>query len=248
RRSAAYASVSAAVPAAPAQTLRIGQGTMAPSSPRQHRPSSSQTGDLLLLRTVVHMHDAAAIAVEWAAAEGWNPGVDDAERLARADPGAFLCVELDGEVVATVSCALYGDRYGFIGFYIVREDLRGQGLGRPLFDRALARAGDRVVGLDGVLEQQATYERAGFELAHRSARYEGSGGGTRPAGVVDLADVPYDELVAYDAAVFGAPRSAFLDAWVAGRPAGMALAAPDDAGLRGYAIGRRCREGVRAGP
>ena len=194
------------------------------------------------------MHDAAAIAVEWAAAEGWNPGVDDAERLARADPGAFLCVELDGEVVATVSCALYGDRYGFIGFYIVREDLRGQGLGRPLFDRALARAGDRVVGLDGVLEQQATYERAGFELAHRSARYEGSGGGTRPADVVDLADVPYDELVAYDAAVFGAPRSAFLDAWIAGRPAGMALAAPDDAGLRGYAIGRRCREGVRAGP
>ena len=31
-------------------------------------------------------------------------------------------------------------------------DLRGQGLGLALFERALERAGDRVVGLDGVLE------------------------------------------------------------------------------------------------
>src|SRR5215218_8157994 len=75
------------------------------------------------------MHDAAAIAVQWAAEEGWNPGLDDGERFARADPGAFLCTERDGEVVATVSCARYGEAYAFIGMYIVRPDLRGQGSG-----------------------------------------------------------------------------------------------------------------------
>jgi predicted N-acetyltransferase YhbS len=194
------------------------------------------------------MHDASAIAVEWAALEGWNPGLDDAQRFARADPGAFLCTEHDGDVVATVSCALYGDDYAFIGFYIVREDLRGQGFGRPLFDRALARAGDRVVGLDGVLEQEATYARSGFELAHRNARYEGSGGGVRPDEVVELAQVPHQELLAYDAAIFGAERRAFLETWMAARPSGMTLAVRDGDGLRGYAIGRPCREGVRAGP
>jgi GNAT superfamily N-acetyltransferase len=194
------------------------------------------------------MQEAAAVAAEWAAAEGWNPGVDDAERFARADPGAFLCTELDGEVVATVSCALYGEDYAFVGFYFVREDLRGQGLGLELFERALTRAGDRVVGLDGVLDEQETYQRTGFEFARVNTRYEGSGGGRRPREVVDLADVPLADLLAYDTSVFGTERRAFLEAWIAGRPAGMTLAAPDGAGLAGYAVGRRCGEGVKVGP
>ena len=194
------------------------------------------------------MQGPADIAVEWAAAEGWNPGLDDAERFVRADPHAFLWTERDGAVVATVACALYGDDYAFIGFYIVDPDLRGQGLGGALLERALARAGERVVGLDGVLEQQETYERSGFVLAHRNTRYQGSGGGVRPAAVVDLAEVRRAELVAYDAAIFGAKRAAFLDAWVGGRPPGMALAVRDADALRGYAIGRPCREGVKAGP
>ena len=191
---------------------------------------------------------AAAIAAEWAAAEGWNPGLDDVERFARADPGAFLCSQHDGAVVATVSCALYGDAYAFIGFYIVREDLRGQGLGLALFQRALARADGRVIGLDGVPAQEETYERSGFELAHRNTRYECSGGGERPVELVDLCDLPVEALHAYDASVFGCSRRAFLDAWVADRPPGMALALADGDGLRGYAVGRPCRTGVKVGP
>jgi GNAT superfamily N-acetyltransferase len=194
------------------------------------------------------MDVAAAIAAEWAAAEGWNPGLDDVERFARADPGAFLCTEQDGAVVATVSCALYGDAYAFIGFYIVREDRRGRGLGVELFERALARADGRVIGLDGVLAQEGTYERSGFELAHRNTRYEGSGGGVRPVELVDLCDLPVEALHAYDARVFGCERRAFLDAWVADRPPGMALALTDGGELRGYAVGRPCRTGVKVGP
>src|SRR5689334_6412516 len=194
------------------------------------------------------MHDAATIAVAWADAEGWNPGRDDAQRFSRADPGAFLCTEHDGEVVATVSCALYGAGYAFIGFYIVHEDLRGQGHGMALFQRALERAGDRVVGLDGVLEQQETYARSDFVFAHCNTRYECSGGGVRPAELVDLDSVPRDELIDYDAGVFGTDRAAFLDAWVTDRPPGMALAARDGDGLRGYIVGRRSAQGVKAGP
>jgi GNAT superfamily N-acetyltransferase len=111
---------------------------------------------------------AAKAALAWAEAEGWNPGLDDEQRFLAADPDSFLATERDGEVVATVSCALYGDAYAFIGFYIVRSDLRGRGIGSRLFDRALARDEGRVVGLDGVLAPQASYERRGFVLAHRS--------------------------------------------------------------------------------
>jgi GNAT superfamily N-acetyltransferase len=190
---------------------------------------------------------AARVAVAWADAEGWNPGLDDAERFQAADPGAFLFSERDGEVVATVSCALYGDGYAFVGFYIVRSDLRGRGIGSPLFERALDRAGDRVVGLDGVLAQQASYERRGFVLAHRNVRWRTTGGGARPAGLVELSSVPVEQLLAYDTAVFGCERERFLRAWI-DRPTGHALACIDGGRLSGYGVLRPCRTGMKVGP
>jgi GNAT superfamily N-acetyltransferase len=190
---------------------------------------------------------AARVAISWADAEGWNPGLDDAERFLAADPESFLAVEHEGEIVATVSCALYGDAYAFIGFYIVRSDLRGGGIGSSLFDRALERAGGRVVGLDGVLAQQASYERRGFVLAHRNVRWRTMGGGERPSGVVELSAVPFGELLAFDSAVFGSERERFLKAWI-DRPAGHALACLNGGRLAGYGVLRPCQVGAKIGP
>jgi GNAT superfamily N-acetyltransferase len=189
----------------------------------------------------------ASTAIDWAAAEGWNPGVDDAERFHAADPDAFIGVEIDGELAGAVSCALYGERYAFIGFYIVRWDLRGRGIGTGLFDRALSRAGDRVVGLDGVLAQQPVYASLGFELAHRNERWHATGGGTRPQALVDVAGLPFDDLVDYDASIFGAARRGFLRSWIDREP-GHALARLEDGRITGYAVLRRCREGAKVGP
>src|SRR3954447_23953731 len=159
------------------------------------------------MRDSTHLSERAARqAVEWAAAEGWNPGLDDERRFVAADPDAFLATESDGEIVGTVSCALYGPAYAFIGFYIVQADVRGRGIGTELFDRALARAGSRVIGLDGVLEQQPVYASLGFDLAHRNERWRGAGGGVMPPEPVSLADVAFEELAAYDRRVFGAER------------------------------------------
>ena len=190
---------------------------------------------------------AANTAIDWADAEGWNPGEDDAARFLAADPGAFLATEREGEVVATISCALYGDVFAFIGFFIVREDLRRGGLGHPLFTRALERAGDRVVGLDGVLEQQASYERRGFVLAHRNVRWRTAGGGQRPAGLTELDAIDADELIAYDAAVAGYPRERFARTWTSGR-AGNALALVSGGSLAGLGVLRPCRTGLKIGP
>jgi GNAT superfamily N-acetyltransferase len=189
----------------------------------------------------------AQTAVSWAAAEGWNPGLDDAERFLAADPDAFLATEQDGEVVATASCALYGDSYAFVGFYIVRSGLRGQGIGTPLFHRAIERAEGRVVGLDGVLEQEGYYERRGFELAHRNVRWRTVGGGERTEGVVELASVPFEDLLAFDTAVFGSERERFLRSWI-DRPSGHALAFVDGGTLAGYGVLRRCKTGMKVGP
>ena len=190
---------------------------------------------------------AAEVAISWAEAEGWNPGLDDQRRFLAADPDSFLVTERAGEIVATVSCALYGDRYAFIGFYIVRPDLRGRGIGRALFDRALERAAGRVVGLDGVLAQQESYERRGFVLAHRNVRWRTAGGDERPTELVEVSSVPFDQLLAFDAAVWGAERERFLRAWT-DRPPGHALACLRNGSLAGYGVLRPCRVGAKVGP
>lgn len=190
---------------------------------------------------------AATAAIALAEAEGWNPGIDDGARFLAADPDSFLATKHNGEVVATVSSALYGDSYAFIGFFIVRPDLRGRGLGGALFDRALARAGGRVVGLDGVVAQQAYYERRGFVSAHRNVRWRTTGGGQRPAALAELSSVPFAQLLAYDSVVFGTERGRFLRVW-SDRPPGHALAYLRRGGVAGYGVVRPCRSGAKVGP
>jgi len=46
-------------------------------------------------------------AAEWAAAEGWNPGLGDATAFWATDPEGFFVGELDGEVVASISIVRY---------------------------------------------------------------------------------------------------------------------------------------------
>src|SRR5215468_8962485 len=116
----------------------------------------SSAMDGLRIRTM--RPDEVSIAVNWAAAEGWNPGLADDACFAVADPAGFFIGELDGEPAAIVSCVNYGARFAFLGFYIVRQDLRGRGYGLCMWNAAIAHAGARVIGLDGVVAQQQNYQ------------------------------------------------------------------------------------------
>jgi GNAT superfamily N-acetyltransferase len=193
--------------------------------------------------------DEISIAVNWAAAEGWNPGVADAACFAAADPEGFLMGEIDGVPIATVSCVNYGESFAFLGFYIVRKDLRGRGYGLRIWNAATAHAGRRVIGLDGVVEQQQNYRKSGFKFAHTNIRYGGSVAApdAPQAGVIALTDVPLATLEAYDATVFPAPRTAFLRAWI-GSPGHVGRALVRDGALAGWGVIRPCRRGRKIGP
>jgi len=191
--------------------------------------------------------------VEWAATEGWNPGLDDAEMFWATDPKGFVAAEIDGELMGGGSIVAYEKRYGFMGFFIIRPEYRGHGFGDYLWHERkrllLARLGpDAAIGLDGVFNMQRYYARGGFRFVCRDLRFEGRGMNLpQSKGIIEASAVSFDHLDAYDRQHFPAPRSRFLQDWIR-RPGGHALAAVDRSEIRGYTVMRPCRTGYKIGP
>lgn len=190
-----------------------------------------------------------AVAVDWAAAEGWNPGLSDAACFAIPDAKGFFVGEVDGEPVATVSCVNYDDRFAFLGFYIVRSAYRGAGHGLRIWNAAIAHAGARIIGLDGVVAQQDNYKKSGFRLAYANIRYGGivAAPPMPSANVVALDKIPFALIEADDATVFPAARSAFLRAWI-NTPGHIGRALLRDGKLAAWGVIRPCRTGYKIGP
>jgi GNAT superfamily N-acetyltransferase len=202
--------------------------------------------------SVLHIHPMTRaeldLGIEWAAQEGWNPGLHDAESFHAADPEGFLFARLNDEPVGMVSAVHYGAGFGFLGFYLVRSPFRGQGHGIALWRAAMQRFGSRVIGLDGVVAQQDNYRKSGFALAWNNVRYEGAArAGVVPSSVVPLNELPLQAVLDYDAAFFADDRRTFTRHWVAQRGS-TALAVRRDGQIVGYGVIRPARSGHKIGP
>jgi GNAT superfamily N-acetyltransferase len=197
--------------------------------------------------------DELDMLVEWAAREGWNPGLNDAEVFWATDAEGFVAAEIDGELIGGGSIVAYEKKYGFIGLFIVRPEYRGRGLGNQLWHELnrclLARLdADAAIGLDGVFNMQDYYARGGFRFVCRDLRFEGWGRDLpQPEGIIEVSALPFERIDAYDRRHFPAPRGRFLRAWIH-RPGGHALAVVDGDEIRGYAVMRPCRTGYKIGP
>ncbi|HEV7263622.1 MAG TPA: GNAT family N-acetyltransferase [Falsiroseomonas sp.] len=191
----------------------------------------------------------AESAVNWAAAEGWNPGLADLDCFLAQDPGLFLGAFAGGDLRAVIAATRYGADFGFIGFYIARPEARGQGHGMAVWRAGMKQLAGRLVGLDGVVAQQANYRKAGFVLAWNNIRF----GGEPPAqpaahpDVVPATAVPFAALAALDRSVFPAERPDFLRAWL-GAPGHVALALLRDGVAVGFGVIRPCRSGHKVAP
>lgn len=189
------------------------------------------------------------IAIDWAAAEGWNPGLYDPDCFYAADPNGFLIGLLGDEPIATISAVKYGDSFGFVGFYIVKPEYRGMGYGIQIWNAGLTYLKGRTIGLDGVVAQQSNYAKSGFTLVYRNIRYQGTGGGYFPAdsGIEQLSAIPFDEICSYDKLFFPDNRVEFLRCWI-NQPRSIALGIRGNSKLAGYGVMRICRSGYKVGP
>ncbi|MBB6407631.1 GNAT family N-acetyltransferase [Mesorhizobium sangaii] len=188
------------------------------------------------------------VLIDWAAAEGWNPGLEDAAMFQAADPAGFIGAFVGNEMVAAISAVAYGGEFGFVGLYICRPDKRGKGYGKAVWDAGIGRLAGRTIGLDGVAEQQANYRRKGFKPAYETIRYSGRAAGpaVRADGLRPVTTQLVPDIIAYDAYCFPAPRRAFLQRWL--QPPHHGLAAISSRGTTGYAVARPCRSGFKIGP
>ena len=182
------------------------------------------------------------VIVEWAANEGWNAGLHDADIFWATDPDAFIAAELKGEMIGGGSIVNYGGV--FAQLWLARRE--------RLIKRLQAPA---RIEMDGVFHMQSFYAKGGFQFLHRDFRFQGTASAQSnvPASnstlcdVVDLSTLAFDEINQYDQTIFMAPRSEFLRRWIS-QPACHALGATHNGKLVGYAIARPSRTGYRIGP
>ena len=188
------------------------------------------------------------LAADWAAAEGWNPGLEDAEAFHGVDPGGFLMGWLGDTPVTAISVVRHSDTFGFLGFYLCHPDHRGKGYGWATWQAGMAHLGIRTVGLDGVPAQEANYARSGFQLVHHTKRYAGRIAGKTDAGCGPLDDAERSSVLAMDRSVSAADRGAYLSAWTADTATRHTLAVRTEDRLAGFGTIRACRQGHKIGP
>jgi GNAT superfamily N-acetyltransferase len=202
-------------------------------------------------------------AIEWAAAEGWNPGKNDIDSFYDTDRQGFLGGFLDDKMVASISAVRYGEDFGFIGFYIVVPEERGKGYGYALWQEAMARLGKRNIGLDGVPAQVANYQRSGFKSAYMTSRFgtpcwqpvrpeqsdeiTGLAQDFAGAKIVDLDVENIDRIIAYDEAFVPAPRPNLIKNWLRQKES-ITMILLDGDEVRGYGVIRPSRDGYKIGP
>jgi len=140
---------------------------------------------------------------------------------------------------------------------LVAGEYRRRGLATAMLRRAMAdlTAAKLVPVLDATPDGHAVYRRLGFEDSWgfqrliRRERQRAAGNVPAPAGVTvrPITDADWPALCAYDAAAFGADRSAVL-AGLRGRlPAAELVAARGD-GIAGFLLGRDGGLAAQIGP
>ncbi|MEM9969129.1 MAG: GNAT family N-acetyltransferase [Pseudomonadota bacterium] len=189
------------------------------------------------------------LILEWAADEGWNPGVGDAEAFFAADPaGFFVAVDQQDAPIASISVVNHTADFAFLGLYIVREEFRGRGIGHGLWRHALQHAGSRTVGLDGVEAQQENYRASGFVYAGATTRFTGRV--TERIGqdvrAIDPQDIP--TLIHMEGAASGVAKPDYLRPWFTKSDQRATFVKRDQNAIVGFCTIRICQSGAKIGP
>ncbi|WP_417267913.1 GNAT family N-acetyltransferase [Celeribacter baekdonensis] len=186
--------------------------------------------------------------LQWAAAEGWNPGLDDASAFWGADGDGFFVAEVEDQIVAAISVVNHDADFAFLGLYLCLPAFRGRGIGYALWTEALKHAGTRTVGLDGVAAQEANYAKSGFVKTGSTARFEGGVPVVVLPGLRPMMPQDITAIATLDRLANGYMRPCFLSGWLLGTETRQSVVCEKDDEITGFATARLCHQGCKIGP
>jgi GNAT superfamily N-acetyltransferase len=174
------------------------------------------------------------------------------------DLGTVYAVHgIDSRIVATTATLPYGSRFAWISMVLVAGPFRRRGLATRLMRRAVDEltAVRLVPVLDATPEGRPVYRALGFQDSwgfqrlRRERRAAGHDALSEPQGVTiqRVAHEIWPALCAFDAAAFGADRSAVL-AKLRGRLPAVELVALAGDRVVGFCLGRDGRIAAHIGP
>ena len=191
--------------------------------------------------------------VDWAKAEGWNPGSHDAEVFYATDPDGFYGYFYKGSMIAGCSIVSYNNEFGFMGLFIAKPEYRSIGIGRRLWyqiwDTLLSRLNkDAPIGGDGVVAMQPFYKKVGLEISFRDERYEKTGIKFKTnENISPIVEKDFDSILNYDKQCFGFSRPQFMKSWLK-LPDNKTFKYTKDDQLKGFAIVRKADKGYKVCP
>ena len=199
-----------------------------------------------------------AAALTLSAEAGWNQTAADWQIF--LDLGSAVgVVGTDGRLIATAATLPHASRFAWISMVLVTAAQRRQGLARWLLRDCIERLTSRqlVPVLDATPAGRSVYSGLGFRdawsmrrlvgLVGRAAQAPPAGPAAEGVTVRPLDPADWPEIIAYDAAVFGADRRALLRR-LAGRLPEAALIAERERRLAGFLLGRDGRVMNQLGP
>ncbi|SFA75601.1 hypothetical protein SAMN05421688_0627 [Poseidonocella pacifica] len=192
--------------------------------------------------------DDIDLMLDWAADEGWNPGLEDAAAFRAADPHGFFVTEAKGVPIAAISVVNHSASFAFLGLYLCKPEFRGLEIGYALWRHGLAHAGPRTVGLDGVAAQQGNYALSGFVRAGATHRLHGRIAAQRDPAIRAATAGDFSRLMELDRRATGVDRSRFLAVWFVQTATRRTLLLDTAYGPAGVVTIRQCRQGVKVGP
>jgi len=177
--------------------------------------------------------------LEWANIEGWHESEADVNAFYNIDPQGFFIGELNGEPVSMISLVCYSN-YAHLAFYIVKKEFRGRGFGLAIWQHAIKYAEGKVqvLGLDAVQQEEKDYEKSGFKPFDTLTIYRTKARGTRDECLLDIRDLPLDEIAEYDEKYFGSSRKGYLEA-ILKQEGVNGFAIKQDGQIKGYGITRK---------
>ena len=193
--------------------------------------------------------DAEALVRE----AGWNQLPADWEIFRTL--GTVLAARAGGHVVATAATLPYGS-FAWISMVLVAGGYRRHGLGSRLLERCVEALVDQgqVPVLDATPAGKPLYRTMGFQetwgyqrLAAKVVRLSSPAEPTDGIAIRPVIDTDWNELCAYDAAAFGAPRGSLLQR-LRGRLPAAELIAIRRGRIAGFLLGRDGRGASQLGP